>query len=263
MVLYDTHSHLNDPDYDDLEEVLARAKASDVNYINVIGYDLASSERALDIALQHPGVYAVIGLHPHSAEEWGEEARRGLESLLQRGREKIVAIGEIGLDYHFENRASDALQEQAFVEQMALAKDFNLPIVIHTRDAMEDTLVILKRQKIERGFSERAGVVHCFSGEMEAAETLMQMDFYLGFDGPVTFKNGKADLAVAKTVPIDKLLLETDCPYLAPVPKRGKRNEPAYLSYIAEVIAAEKQMTIAELARSSTTNALNLFNISI
>lgn len=266
-MLYDTHAHLNDEIYkDDLAEVLARAGAADVRLINVVGYDLASSEEAVRLARKYRerGLRAVIGIHPHDADQWGEDAEKRLRQLAEddKGPERVItAIGEIGLDYHFDERHPDALQIEAFKGQMRLACELDLPFVVHDRDAHLASLTAIREIKEEGKLRAVPGVFHCYSGSVEFSRELLELGFYLGFDGPVTFKNGKKPLAAASAVPLERLLTETDCPYLTPSPFRGKRNEPAYLKYILEVLAQARGLSYDELAAITFRNGCRLFGI--
>lgn len=261
-MLYDTHAHLNDDCYrEDLEAVISRAHEADVRLMNVIGYDLASSERAVAIASATEGVYAVIGVHPHDADTWTPETAARFRELLSLHRGKIVAIGEIGLDYHYDDSLPKEVQKQAFQEQMRLAYEYQLPFVVHDRDAHQDSLEAIEEIREEGLLRDEPGVFHCYSGSLEFSKRLLALGFYLGFDGPVTFKNGKKPLAVATDTPLDRLLLETDCPYLSPEPLRGKRNEPSYLRYINERLAEARGYEAAALAEITTNNARHLFGV--
>ena len=257
---FDTHTHLNDrPFTENLESYLDRARQAGVCLMNLVSYDLPSSLRAVEISQAHEGLYAVIGIHPHDADTWNEEARESLIGLSQSP--KVVAIVEIGLDYHFEDRLADAIQVRAFTEQMDLAYDLDLPIVIHSRDADRDIYPLLVEQKNKGKLRDLPGVFHCYSSDLILAEKLMELGFYLGFDGPVTFKNGRENLAVASTIPLERLLLETDCPYLAPVPQRGSTNEPSYLPYIGRKIAEARGLSEEEVAVQVLMNSKKVFAI--
>ncbi len=262
MILYDTHAHVNDACYEaDLAEVLLRAREAGVSRMNVIGYDLASSERAVAIAHAYENVYAVIGVHPHDADTWTSEVEARFRELLAANQGEIVAIGEIGLDYHFDDSLPKDVQKRAFQEQMRLAYAYELPFVVHDREAHQDCLEAILAIGQEGLLREEPGVFHCYSGSLEFSKRLLDLGFYLGFDGPVTFKNGKKPLAVASSVPEDRLLLETDCPYLSPEPFRGKRNEPSYLCYVNEKIAEARGVSPEALAARTTQNARHLFRV--
>lgn len=260
-MLFDTHTHLNDEYFtDDLPAFLDRARRAGVELMNIIGFDVPSSKLAVEQARDREGIYAVIGIHPHDADSWNREAEAEFRRLLAADEAgKIVAIGEIGLDYHFDDSLPKPVQKQAFREQMLLACEFDLPFVVHDRDAHQDCLEVIEEVAAEGKLRAEPGVFHCYSGSLEFAQRLLALGFYLGFDGPVTFKNGKKPLAVASAIPLERLLLETDCPYLAPEPYRGRRNEPAYLPYIAERLAEARGLSTDELAAATTANALRLF----
>lgn len=263
-MLYDTHAHLNDECYEGREaEVIEAAKAAGLELINNVGFDLASSAKALRQARAFPEVKAVIGIHPHDADQWSEAGEAFLRRLWEEDRgQNIVAIGEIGLDYHFAERLSDEVQMEAFKGQLRLAYELDLPVVIHDREAHQASLEVIEAVKAEGRLRAVPGVFHCYSGSAEFAERLLQLGFYLGFDGPVTYKNGKRPLEVAAAVPADRLLIETDCPYLTPVPYRGRENQPAYLPYIAERIAEARGLTAEELGRLTTANGRRLFAVT-
>lgn len=257
---FDTHTHLNDrPFTEDLDAYITRAEEAGVKRMNLVAYDLPSSVRAVDLSRDRDGLYAVIGIHPHDADSWNEQAAETLTHLAREPR--VVAIGEIGLDYHFEDRHSDEVQARAFCGQMDLAYALDLPVVIHARDADRDIYNLVKAQKEKGKLRDLPGVFHCYSSDLDLADKLLDLGFYLGFDGPVTFKNGKENLAVASAIPLDRLVLETDCPYLAPVPKRGTTNEPSFLPFIGQKIAQARGMTEEDLATKTMENSLKLFGI--
>jgi TatD DNase family protein len=237
---------------DDLSNVLVRADSTGVKSIITIGADEESSEKAVEIANTHESVYASVGLHPHDAKDFTERT----EDLLRRlaKEEKVVAIGEIGLDYHY-NYSPKKTQQEVFSKLLALAKELDLPVIIHSREAKADTLRFLKESGITRG------VMHCFSGDMDMAEEAMAMGFYISFAGPVTFKNAKRLQEIVKAIPDEYILIETDAPYLTPVPYRGKRNEPSYLVHTADRVAALRGVKLEDIARITTVNAKRLFGI--
>ena len=231
-MLIDTHTHLDDARYnDDRDAMIARAREAGVEAFVTIGCDLATSRAAVALATQHQFVYASIGVHPHEvkhiSEGWYDEFRRLVKN------KKVVAYGEIGLDYHY-NHSSPKEQRERFREQIQLARELNLPIIIHTREAQDDTMTILKEEKA----SEIGGVFHCFSGDAWLAKDALDLGFYLSFSGILTFQNATMLRDIAKHTPLDRVLIETDCPYLTPVPHRGKRNEPAYVAHVAQQLAA-------------------------
>lgn len=262
MRLYDTHAHLNDEAYaEDLAEVLLRMEEAGIARANVIAYDLPSSEAAVSLAKAHPQVLrAVIGVHPSDSHTWSPEVEKRLVELAAQARENgIVAWGEIGLDYHYEN-TNRPVQAEVFWRQIELAHEADLPLVIHNRDAHADCLSLLSRARAEGLLrEENPGVIHCYSGSVETAAAFLKLGFFLGFDGPITFKNAKQPCACVEAIPLDRLLLETDCPYLTPVPYRGKRNEPARLVHILERAAELRGLTPEAVAEQTWKNALTLF----
>lgn len=263
MKLYDTHTHLNDEAYaQDVEVVLKRALAAGVLQMNVIAYDWPSSLEAVKLAQRYPDhLRAVVGVHPHEAQTWSSQVATALQGLLEdpKARPFIVAIGEIGLDYHYLHSEKPA-QKKAFWDQISIAHAYDLPLVIHNREAHQDTLTLL-RQAQAYGLlrKDQAGVIHCYSGSVEQVPEWLKLGFLLGFDGPITFKNAKQPCACVQTVPLTALLLETDCPYLTPVPYRGKRNEPAHLPLIAGQVATLTGRSMEEVVSTTTQNAQKLF----
>src|SRR4026207_2292842 len=238
-MLIDTHTHLDDIRYDaDREATIERARQAGVGAFVTIGCDLVTSRSALPaarpppatLADRHPDIYASIGVHPHEVKHIGDGWYDELRRLALH--EKVVAYGEIGLDYHY-NHSAPKEQRERFREQVQLARELRLPVIIHTREAQEDTISILK----EEHASEVGGVFHCFSGDMWLAKDALGLGFYLSFSGVFTFQNATMLRDIAKTAPLDRLLIETDCPYLTPIPHRGKRNEPAYVSFVAQTLA--------------------------
>ncbi len=255
-MLIDSHAHLDDLRYDtDRDNVLQRAQTAGIEAIVTIGCDLATSQTAVALAHAHPNIFATIGVHPHEAKEIGEGWYESFRSLAQHP--KVVAYGEIGLDYHYDHSPRE-IQRQRFREQIHLARELALPLVIHTREAQEDTVMILR----EEGAVDVGGVFHCFSGDMWLAKDALDLGFYLSFSGVLTFKNATMLRDIAKTVPLDRLMVETDCPYLAPVPYRGKRNEPAYVQYVAETLAEIRgNGSVESVARATVENTKRVFRI--
>ena len=254
-MLIDTHAHLNDEIFaKDLKEVVARAREAGVKTIVNVGYDLPSSHKAVDIAGKYELCYAAVGVHPHDAETVTVTTYDELQRLLKMP--KVVAIGEIGLDYYRDLSPRDR-QQQVFREQISLAKENKMPITIHDRDAHGDILNILKEEQA----GEFGGILHCFSGSWEMAKVCMKLGFHISLAGPVTFKNARRLQEIAVKIPLDRLLVETDCPYLTPEPYRGKRNEPAYVADIAKFIAALRNMSFEELAGITTANAKEVFGL--
>jgi TatD DNase family protein len=255
-MLIDSHAHIDMSEFNnDLDEVIKRADEQGVKAIIDVGIDEASSKAAVALAEKYEQVYAAVGIHPHDAESATETTFKVLESLAYHP--KVVAIGEMGLDY-YRNLSPRLVQQKVFRQQIELAKKFRKPIIVHDRDAHADTMKILKEQRAV----EVGGVLHCFSGSWEMAKECLKMGFYISFAGPVTFSNARKLHEVAKKVPLDRILVETDCPFLTPVPFRGKRNEPSYVVKTAEKIAQLKGISFEELAKHTTENAMRLFNLT-
>lgn len=259
-MLIDSHTHLDDARYDsDREAMIARAQEAGVQTLITIGCDLATSQAAVALAQRLPFIYATVGVHPHEVRHIRDGWYSDLRRLAQDT--KVVAYGEIGLDYHYDHSPRD-VQRSRFREQVAIARELHLPMVIHTREAQEDTIAILKEEKA----GEVGGVFHCFSGDAWLAKDALDLGFFLSFSGVITFKNATMLRDIVKWVPMDRILVETDCPYLAPVPHRGKRNEPAYVKFVAEVIAQTKSpdtsLTVEEVARITSNNARQLFKMT-
>lgn len=252
-MLFDTHAHLNDERFDeDRESLISSFKENGISYACEIGFDLESSRKALELSEKYDFIYAVVGVHPHDSSKLTDDGISELENLLSH--KKAVALGEIGLDYYYDNSERD-VQKHWFTAQTELAKSLNCPISVHTRDAMEDTLNILKAH----GGGD--GIIHCYSGSVESAKILLNMGYYISFAGPVTFKNASTALDVIRYVPKDRMLIETDSPYLAPVPYRGKRNCPLYVAEVAKKIAEIKGMEFEEVAEITTANAKKVYRI--
>lgn len=251
--LIDTHAHLNDSKFaGDLVEVIARATEAGVERIIVPGYDLESSRAAVELAARFESVYATVGVHPHDAKSYNFDTEQAIQELS--AAPKVLAIGEIGLDFHYDFSPRPE-QRLAFVAQIELAGRLGLPIVVHSRESNPEALEVLRA---------RAGnivgcVFHFFSGDVDFAREVLDMGFYIGVDGPVTYKASEKQRRVIEMCPLDRLLVETDCPYLTPVPYRGKRNEPAYVRYVAEEVARIRGITLVELAEATSANARRLF----
>ncbi|HHW36375.1 MAG TPA: TatD family hydrolase [Bacillales bacterium] len=255
-MLFDTHVHLNARQFaDDEEEVIERALSEGVSHMVVVGFDKETIEGAIRIAEQNDFIYAAIGWHPVDAIDMKEEDLEWIEELASHS--KVVALGEMGLDYYWDKSPKD-IQKEVFRKQIRLAKKLKLPIIIHNREATQDIVDILKEEEA----GEVGGIMHCFSGSLETARECIAMNFYISFGGPVTFKNAKKPKEVAAELPLEKLLVETDCPYLTPHPYRGKRNEPAYVKLVAEQIAELKGVSYEEVAHQTTENAKKVFGIS-
>jgi hydrolase, tatD family len=250
----DTHAHLYDERYDDdRAEMIARAAEAGVTQIISMGDTMAASAQVVADAEQYPTLYAAVGVHPESACVLTDAERAQL--LTWAKHSKVVAIGEIGLDYYWEkDPKARALQRELFVTQLNLARAAGLPVCIHDREAHGDTLAILQAEG-----RDLTGVLHCYSGSLETARELWKLGYYIGIDGPLTFKNAGKLPAIVREAPQERLLIETDSPYLAPVPKRGKRNEPAYVAFVAAKIAEIRGESVEEVARYTTENARRLY----
>jgi len=256
-MLIDTHAHLDSRKFDtDREAVIQRALDAGIQTIVNVGFNRETIPTTMALAEKYPFIYAAVGWHPTDAIDMKlEEDLAWIESLCSHP--KVVAIGEIGLDYYWDTSPKE-LQHTVFREQIRLAKRLKKPIVIHNRDAHEDVVRILREEKAE----ECGGVMHCFSGSWETAKLCLNMNFDISFGGPVTFLNARVPKEVLAKVPLDRLLLETDCPYLAPHPHRGKRNEPAYVSLVAQAAAEIKGLSVEEISRITSENAKARFQIS-
>lgn len=254
-MLFDTHVHLNAEQYnDDLEEVISRALETGVSNMVVVGFDRPTIEKAIELVDKYDFLYASVGWHPVDAIDMTENDLLWIEELA--AHPKVVALGEMGLDYHWDKSPKD-IQKEVLRKQIQLAKKVKLPIIIHNREATADIMEILK----EEGAQEVGGIMHCFSGSPETAREFVNMNFYISLGGPVTFKNAKKPKGVAAEIPLEKLLIETDCPYLTPHPYRGKRNEPSYVKLVAEQIAEIKGLPYEEVAEATAKNARKFFGI--
>ena len=255
MDLIDSHCHLDMEAFEnDLDDIIAEAGRAGVNTIITIGIDRTSSERAVQLAGQFPSVYASVGVHPHDAAAVNDTDLEIIAGLCSH--EKVIGYGEIGLDYA-RMYSPEKIQQQVFSRQLAMAKELGLPVIIHDRDAHEDTLRILK----EHAPFPDGGVMHCFSGDLELAGQVIDLGFYVSIPGIVTFKNASGLQQVAGTLPLEVLLIETDAPFLAPVPFRGKRNTPGLLLHTAQKIADLRNIPLAEVAEKTSANTRTLFNL--
>ncbi|MBU8881427.1 TatD family hydrolase [Bacillus sp. FJAT-29790] len=255
-MFFDTHAHLNAEQYnEDVNEVIDRARQEGVSHIVVVGFDRPTIEKAMELTEKYDFIYACVGWHPVDAIDMKDEDLQWIEELSSHP--KVVALGEMGLDYYWDKSPKE-IQKEVFRKQIQLAKKVKLPIVIHNREATADIVEILK----EEGADEVGGIMHCFSGSPEIAQECVNMNFYISLGGPVTFKNAKKPKEVAEVIPLEKLLIETDCPYLTPHPYRGKRNEPSYVKLVAEEIAEIKKISLEEVAKATTDNAKKLFGIN-
>ena len=254
-MLFDTHIHLNDIKYkDDLLDVITAGQNEGVSKMVVVGYDQKTNIKALELAEQFTFIYAAIGWHPVDAIHLTEELFAELEEQVKHP--KVVAIGECGLDYYWDKSPKD-IQKEVFIRQIELAKKVNKPLVIHTRDSIADTLEIMKQYDVKK----IGGVMHCFSGSVEMAREFIKLNFKISLGGPVTFKNGRRPQEVAKEIPLEELLIETDAPYLTPHPYRGKRNEPMYVALVAKQIAELKEISYEQVCEQTMKNGKELFKI--
>lgn len=253
-MLFDSHAHIDDEKFDaDREQVIARALEQGVTGIINVGACMASSARSVALAEEYENIYAAVGIHPHDAKDALET---DYEQLIRwTGLEKVVAIGEIGLDYYYDLSPRE-VQRSVFIRQLDVARQTDKPFIIHDRDAHGEVLDILKKEA--KGLM---GVLHCFSGSLEMAKEIIKMGWYISIAGPVTFKNAAKLPEIVAQVPLDRLLVETDSPYLTPHPYRGKRNEPAYVRLVAEQVAGLRGMELAALATATRENVKNLFKI--
>ena len=254
-MLFDTHMHLNARQFkEDQEEVIKRAIEAGVTNMVVVGFDEETIPLAMELAEEYAFIYAAVGWHPVDAIDCKPEHLDWLESLTRHP--KVVALGEMGLDYHWDNSPKE-VQVEVFRKQIRLAKKLEMPIIIHNREATADVIRILQ----EENAAEIGGIMHCFSGTLEEVQPCLDMNFYISLAGPVTFKNAKEVKEVAKIIPLDRLLIETDAPYLAPHPYRGKRNEPSYVKLVAEEIARLREMDFETICEVTTCNAFDIFGI--
>ena len=255
MELFDSHAHIDFPRYNkDRDKVIERARAEGVKYILNCGADLESSQRAVKLAEDYDDIFAAVGIHPHEGAMYSIEIAKKLKKLAES--DKVVAFGEIGLDYHYDNSPRDE-QRQAFRAQLRLASTLGLPVIIHSREAEKDTIKILE----EEWNLENGGVVHCYSSSAEMAKKLLELDFHIGFTGLITFKNLEWLRRIVSNTPINKILVETDSPYMSPEPYRGRRNEPARVKEVARQVAKCHNLTLEKVAEITTQNGLNLFKI--
>jgi TatD DNase family protein len=254
-MLIDTHAHLSLPQFDkDRTEVIKRARDAGIKHIITVGTDSDDCRKAVALAQEHDFISAAVGIHPHDAKTINAETYSLLRELA--ADDNVVAIGEIGLDF-YRNLSSQEIQVQHFREQLWLAREVSLPVIIHDREAHQKVLQILQEEKAETV----GGVIHCFSGDWEMAKACLDMGFYISIPGTITFKKSEEYHKLVRDLPLDRMLVETDCPFLAPYPFRGKRNEPAYVQYVAETVARIKRIAQEELAKITTQNAQKLFNL--
>ncbi len=253
-MLIDSHAHLQLREFDgDIEGIMERAKENGVDYIVTVGLNLEDSRKAVALAEQYDSIYATVGVHPHDAKSIDETTYDSLRNLAER--DKVVAYGEIGLDF-FRNRSPGDIQIKRFGEQLELAGELGLPVIIHDREAHRETVEMLRGWKGSSG-----GVIHCFSGDYDMARKCLDMGFYISIPGTITYKKSETLRDVVRRIPIDRLLVETDCPFLSPEPKRGKRNEPANVVYTARRIAQIKDLPFEDVARITSANTRGVFGM--
>jgi len=256
----DSHAHLDGPEFDaDRDDVIQRARDAGVSVILNVGTGDPHSgalERAVELAEKHVDIFASVGTHPHDARLFNDAAEQRIANLVRQSR-RVIAWGEIGLDFHYDNSPRDA-QMDVFRRQLQLARDAHLPVIIHTREAEAETIAILKSEWSGAGIP---GIMHCFSGSLALAEQALELGFLISFSGIVTFKKADDLRAVAAQVPLERLLIETDCPFLAPVPFRGKRNEPAFVVEVARCLAKLRGLEVDEMARLTSANFARVFNL--
>lgn len=257
MILIDSHAHIQGKEYaGEAATVIERARAAGVEKIIAVGGagDISSNGEAIALAESFSQVYATIGMHPHDAKTVGAEAMKTLKGLA--GNTKVVAVGETGLDFYYDHSPRD-IQRSVFSQFIRMALETGLPIIVHERDAAREASELLRQD----GAGKLRGVIHCFTGSYDAARAYLDLGFYLSFAGIITFKNADSLREVVRKIPLNRVLVETDSPYLTPVPYRGKRNEPAYVRLVADTVANLRSMSLEDVARVTTENAQSLFNI--
>lgn len=253
-MLFDTHAHFDDPQFDsDRDEVIKSLADDGVTRVMNIGANMETSKKAIEIANKYDFIYATVGVHPCDTYDMTDEDIERLR-IMAKNNPKVRAIGEIGLDYHFDDTKPD-IQKEWFIKQLRLAKELNMPVVIHDRDSKGDAIEILKREGISNG------VMHCFSGSAETARELVKMGFMISFTGVLTFKNARRAVEACRSIPIERLMIETDCPYMAPEPHRGERNYSGYVKYVARKMAEIKGLSYEETARITMENGLRFYGI--
>lgn len=256
MKFFDSHAHLDDEKFnEDRDEIIQQIKKFGIENFISAGYSLEASKKGLELAKKYDFIYTTSGISPNDIPQTEEEMWKTLSEIkeIAKTNSKVVAIGEIGLDYYW-NKENKDIQKQVFIEQIKIANELKLPIVIHTREAIMDTIQILKQNPVEK-----KGVFHCCPLNRELVKEALKLGFYISFAGPITFKNSKNAKEIVNMVPLEKMLIETDSPYLSPEPLRGKRNDPRNVKYIAEKIAEYKEMKIEEIAQITMNNAKKIF----
>lgn len=262
MMFVDSHAHIDGTEYDaDRDEVVERARAAGVQTILNVGTGdphSGSLERAIEVAEKYEGVYAAVGVHPHDAKLFDERAAERLRKLL-RESSRVIALGEIGLDFHYDHSPRD-VQREIFIKQLRMAREESLPVIIHSRSADDETVEILRDEWSD---APRGGIMHCFGGTVRMAEQVLELGFHVSFAGNVTFKKAENLREAARVVPPNRLLIETDCPYLTPVPFRGRRNEPARVVEVARGLSELHEMEAIEIGRITTENFMRFFNLEV
>jgi len=256
-MFFESHAHYDDKRFDiDRDELLTTLQKNDIDYVVNVGADMNSSKKSVELSKKYPYIYSSVGVHPHYVDKLHENDLNTLEMFSLE--EKVIAIGEIGLDFYYD-RSPRETQRIWFTNQLQLAKKLNLPVIIHSREASKEVFDTLKNENLSDRGRKGAGVIHCFSESVEMAKEYIKLGYYIGVGGVVTFKNAKTLINVVKDIPIESILLETDCPYLSPMPNRGERNDSTNLKYIAESIASIKNISIEEVAEVTSASAKKLF----
>lgn len=256
-MFFESHAHYDDEAFnEDRDELLSSLFQNDVNYIVNASSNISSSQDSINLSNKYPNLYASVGVHPIDVDEMSESDIDVLRNMCKENS-KVVAIGEIGLDYHY-NRQNNETQKYWFERQLQLAKENNLPVIIHSREASQECFDIIKKANLPQ---KKSGVIHCYSGSAEMALEYIEMGFYIGVGGVITFNNARKLIEVVETIPLNKILIETDSPYLSPVPNRGKRNNSHNLIYIAEKIGQIKQISVNKVSKVTSENACTLFSI--
>ena len=260
MEFFDSHSHYNDEKFaEDREQIIESTYKSGITKFICAGYNIQSSLDAIELSQKYEFIYSICGISPNDIPQTEQELWKNIEEIsriaFQNNNEKLVAIGEIGLDYYW-NKENKELQKQAFIKQIELANELELPIVIHSRDAFVDTIDIIKNNPVKK-----AGIFHCCQPNQEMVRQALELGYYISFAGPITFKNAKNSIDIVKMVPMDRILIETDSPYLTPEPNRGKRNDSRNVKYVAQRIAELKEISIEEVAKITYENAMRIFNL--
>lgn len=260
MELFDTHSHYNDEKFDkDREQIIKETYEAGITKFVCAGYNIESSQKAIELSQKYEFIYSICGISPNDIPQSEQQLWKDIDEISQivknNNSKKLVAIGEIGLDYYW-NKENKDLQKQAFIKQIELANELELPIVIHSRDASVDTIDIIRNNKVKK-----AGIFHCCQLNQELVRRALELGYYISFAGPITFKNSKNAPEIIKMVPMDRVLIETDSPYLSPEPNRGKRNDCRNVRYVAQKIADVKELTVEEVAQKTYENAIRIFKI--